>query len=156
VPDVPDGFPRLKGETRPWSCKAGVDTCTRTAPCPACRGARNRRKGKRGQGQNRRVLEDVFDAHARWAGDLANEETASHLPVRYENKAGRMAGPVATAYLHAEAQSEAAKAVGDLRPFVATFSPDNWGDGLIVIRLSRLRAVLEAFAGSPVPERKAT
>jgi len=149
VPDVPEGFPKLKGEARPWTCRAGVDTCTRTAPCPACRGARNRRKGKRGQGQNRRVLETVFDAHARWAGDLANEETARHLPVRYENKAGRTGGAntIATHYLKAEAQAEAARAVGDLRPFVFTVSPDGWSDGLIVLRISRLKAILEAFAG---------
>ena len=147
MPEVQLSFPRLDKTTRPWNCPKGDPDCSRTKPCASCRGARNRRKGKRGQGANRKILEDVFDVEVSWRGKLANEETADHLPVRYENKAGKLAGPVATAYLKAESQSEAARAVGDLRPFVATFSPDGWADGLVVIRLSRLGAVLEAFAG---------
>jgi hypothetical protein len=30
-------------ETRLWNCRKGVKSCSRAAPCPSCRGARNRR-----------------------------------------------------------------------------------------------------------------
>lgn len=142
------GFPKLEKQTRPWKCKRGLPehVCSRTKPCVACRNRRNRNKGKRGQHANRRVIEDVTGVQASWRGKLANEETADHLPVRYENKAGRAGGAntVATHYLKAEAQAEAAKRIGDNRPFIATFSPDGMSDGLFVIRASQFAAVIEA------------
>jgi hypothetical protein len=146
---VADGFPKLDKSTRPWECARGVETCTRTSPCPSCRSKRNRKKGKRGQGVNRRALETLFGVVAKWRGKLANEETADHLPVRYENKAGKAGGAntIARYYLLAESQSEAARAIGDRRPFIATFSPDGMleSDGLVVVRMSNLEQLLEAF-----------
>lgn len=137
-------------ETRPWACKREVESCTRKTPCPSCRGSRNRRKGKRGQHANRRALEDVCDVQASWAGKLANEETADHLPVRYENKAGKAGGAntIARFYLAAEGQSEHARAHGDNRPFCATFSPDGMSDGLLVLRISQLPAFVQAVVES--------
>jgi hypothetical protein len=144
---VPDGFPRLKGETRPWKCRRDEPSCTRTSPCASCRGARNRRKGKRAQAESRRALDATFGVQASWAGKLANEETWDHHPVRSEGKAGKAGGANAVGrhYLAAEAQSEAARPVGDARPFIAMFSPDGMGDALFVIRRSRFSAVLEAY-----------
>jgi hypothetical protein len=152
VSALPEGFPRSKADTagRVWKCRKDDEACTRTKPCPSCRGARNRRKGKRGQGFNRRALEDLCDVKASWAGKLANEETADHLPVRYENKAGKAGGAntIARHYLAAEAQSEAARAIGDTRPFIASFSPDGMSDGLIVVRTSVLPAFVQAVVES--------
>jgi len=147
---VAEGFPKVKGETRPWNCKWNSLNCERKKPCPHCRGARARRKGKRGQGANLKALENLCEVTASWAGKRANEETADHLPVRYENKAGKSNGAntIATHYLKAEAQSEAQRAIGDNRPFVATFSPDGMSDGLFVCRISMLPQIVEAIVMS--------
>jgi hypothetical protein len=46
-------------ETRPWNCRREDASCTRKAPCNACRGARSRRDGEvrivysRGRATNR-------------------------------------------------------------------------------------------------------
>jgi len=94
------------------------------------------------------VLEALSGTQAVWRGRLANEETADHLPVRYESKAGAQVGPIATRYLAAEKQSEQARATGDVRPFVFLAMPDEWGtDGLIVFRLSRAVDVIASLGG---------
>lgn len=81
---------------------------------------------------------------------LGEGKLVTPKPVRYENKAGRSTGAnaVATHFLKAEAQSEAARAHGDNRPFCATFSPDGMSDGLVVIRASVLPAFVQAVTES--------
>lgn len=71
-----------------------------------------------------------------------------HLPgsVRIEVKSGAQAGPVWTAYLKSEAQSEAARSIGDTRPFVASFEPKGTSDGLVVFRRSKLLETVAAMA----------
>lgn len=146
---LPEGFPKIKGEGV-WNCRKDDAACTRKQPCNSCRGARNRRKGKRRQNGTLRVFEDVCDVRATWAGKRANEETYDHLPIRNENKAGHAGGANAVGrhYLASEGQSEANRAIGDLRPFLATFSPDGMGDDLFVGRMSLLPQIIEAIVMS--------
>ena len=142
--EVPDGFPRLDKATRPWTCRRGEPSCTRTAPCRSCLGKRNRRKGMTKQRAARKVLESTFGAvAARFVGQLGNEEAWSGLPVRVEVKSGAQVGPIATRYVAAAEQSDASKAIGDTRPFVMVAMPAGWTDGLLVVRLSDLDRVLD-------------
>lgn len=111
--------------------------------CVMCRNRRNKRKGSRKQVAARKAL-GVPNT-----GSLApgNEEHFGGN-VRTEVKAGARGGAnkVLTAYRNAEAQSEAARAFGDHRPFVAMFMPDGVKYGLVVIRSDVLeQAVLALF-----------
>lgn len=133
-------------ETRPWVCRRDDPTCSRKTPCVACRGARNRRSGMRKQREARKALEAVTGKDAaRFAGQLGNEESWSGLPLRVEVKSGAIAGPVWTKYAAAEAQSNASKAIGDVRPFVFVAMGQRTTDGLLVCRLSELARVVEAL-----------
>lgn len=148
MPETPPGFPRGK-ETRPWSCRRGLDSCTRKEPCAACRGARNRRSGMRKQREARKALQALTGAEAaRFAGQLGNEESWSGLPLRVEVKSGAQVSPIWTRYAAAEAQSNANHAVGDPRPFVMVAMGTRTSDGLIVCRLSQLGRVVEAVLNS--------
>lgn len=147
---MPEVVTNFKGETRPWQCKAHNASCTRAKPCVSCRNRRNRRKGARGQGDARRVIERLTGLEAAFAGRKANEETWSHLPIRVEVKAGRSNGAnsVFGHYFKAEKQAAAAKSVGDARPFVAAFKPDGLGDVIFVMRGSQLPAIVDALSGN--------
>ncbi len=133
-------------ETRLWKCRRDDASCSRTKPCVACRGARNRRSGMRKQREARKALEAVTGKDAaRFVGQLGNEESWSGLPLRVEVKSGAVAGPVWTKYAAAEAQSAASKAIGDVRPFVFVAMGQRTSDGLLVCRLSELGRVVEAL-----------
>lgn len=108
------------------------------------RGRINRQKGKRKQAAARRVFEEIYGVHASWHGKKGNEETWDHITAaRLECKAGAQVKPIATRFLAAEKQSEAARAIGDVRPFVFVAMPDGWGsEGLFVCRLSDLKEFL--------------
>ena len=139
--EVPAGFPLSKEEqARPWRCPKENPACTRTKPCRSCLGRRNRRSGMRKQRTARKGL----GIKVQFSGQGGNEETWNGA-VRVEVKSGAQAGPVWTRYKAAEDQSEANKSIGDSRPFVAVFMPSGMTDGLVVCRLSRLPAVLEAL-----------
>jgi hypothetical protein len=76
----------------------------------------------------------------------SNEELYLGL-VRTEVKSGAIVRPMYTAYLKAEAQSEAARARGDLRPFVMAARMNPQGkDGLVVFRESKLEETVYALA----------
>jgi hypothetical protein len=143
--DVPEGFPKPK-QTRPWQCRRQEPTCTRVSPCRACLGARNRRSGLRKQRAARKSLEQTFQTDAaRFVGMLGNEESWQ-LPIRVEVKSGAQVRTVWTKFLLAEEQSNASRAVGDLRPFVQVVMADHTSDGLAVMRLSQLQQILEALS----------
>lgn len=143
---LPEGFPKIKGETRPWVCRKGFVSCERTKPCNACRGARNRRSGMRKQREARKSLEALTGAQAaRFAGQLGNEEAWTGLGIRVEVKSGAQVDPVWTKYAAAEAQAAASKAIGDVRPFVFIAMGTRTSDGLMVCRLSELARVVEAL-----------
>lgn len=145
---VPEGFPRLEKNTRPWKCRLELDGCTRTKPCHSCLGARNRRKGLKKQ---RMVAKEVGRLTGvpvgRYSSQTGNEENWRST-IRCEAKAGKQAKGTVTAFENAEAQSEAAHAIGDGRPFSLTVIPDGWPDGdfLWIHRNSELPAFLEAFS----------
>ncbi len=144
--DLPEGFPRLDKQTRPWTCKKDDEACTRQQPCRSCLGARNRRKGMRKQRMARKTLENTFQAEAaKFIGQLGNEEAWHGLPVRSEIKAGAQVRPIWTRFIVAEEQSQRSRAIGDLRPFVMVAMADHTSDGLAVFRMSQFQAILEAF-----------
>ena len=120
---------------KPWA--NGV-RCIRTGcPCPRCRGKRNRSKGDSQAAKVRRHLaaSGVATRHEEgWAGAL-----------RIEVKAGAQAGPILTRYLAAKAQSEAARPIGDNRPFVFAAAPER-GPRLYVIEEDELAQVMAALA----------
>lgn len=105
---------------------------------PVARGKRNRTKGDRRAAKARKTLGLVG----------ANTRHEEHLggPVRYENKAGAQVKPILTRYLAARSQSEAARPIGDNRPFVFSASPDGCSYDLFVIRSDDLEAVVFALA----------
>lgn len=109
--------------------------------CPRCLGARNRRKGKRSQREVRKAL-SLRDE--KWAGRQANEETWNASALRFEVKSGKQVQPVATRYVAARNQSDAARAIGDVRPFVFVAVPDG-SQPLVVVRADELPAVVHAF-----------
>jgi hypothetical protein len=76
---------------------------------------------------------------------LGNEESWQ-LPIRVEVKSGAQVRTVWTKFLLAEEQSNASRAVGDLRPFVQVVMADHTSDGLAVMRLSQLQQILEALS----------
>ena len=95
---------------------------------PAARGRRNRTKG---------------DAKARRArkklglgGHLTRHEENWGGAFRTEIKAGLQVGPIATRFQAAKAQSDAAKALGDIRPFIMVAMPDGTTDGIVLMSLS--------------------
>jgi hypothetical protein len=143
---LPEGFPKLDKQTRAWNCRKDDESCTRTKPCNACRGARNRRSGMRKQREARKSLEALTGAQAaQFAGQLGNEESWSGLPIRVEVKSGAQVGPIWTKYAAAEAQSEATRAIGDNAPFCMIAMGQRTSDGLFICRLSKLGDAVHAL-----------
>jgi hypothetical protein len=100
----------------------------RGCECAKCRGKRNRSKGdsKARVARKQLGIGGVNSRHEElWGGD-----------VRVEIKAGAQIKPVLTAFLRCEMQSEAARPVGDHRPFMLVAMPDGMKDGLVVMWLS--------------------
>lgn len=116
-------------------------TPKRQCKCPSCVGRRNKRKGQRKQRQARKALGLKPE---RWKGREANEETWYSAAVRVEVKSGAQVKPIATRYVAARQQSDAAKARGDFRPFVFVAAPDG-SQPLVVVRADELQAVVAAF-----------
>jgi hypothetical protein len=54
---------------------------------------------------------------------------------RTEIKAGAQVGPIATRFQLAKAQSDAAKALGDIRPFIMVAMPDGTTKGIVLMDL---------------------
>ena len=119
--------------------RAGRDGARRVKGCgdPVARGKRNRAKGDSKARRARKML-GIAGANTRheelWGGAL-----------RVEMKAGAQIEQIATRFRAALAQSEASRAVGDIRPFVLVAMPDGESDGLAVMRLSVLSDLLEVI-----------
>lgn len=114
----------------------------RSCSCWSCVGARNRRKGKRSQREARKNLEAVFGG-AGPSAQVTGDEENWRMRVRVEVKSGKQVEALTKRFLAAEAQSEAGKAVGDLRPFVFVAAADGTSDQIIAFRASRLAEILE-------------
>jgi hypothetical protein len=121
-------------QTREWHCPKGLVSCTRIQPCVSCRGRRNRRAGKAKQRAARKLL---GVPETRYAGQSADEENWRDERLRWECKAGKQVQSLAARFLDAERQSDANKAVGDMRPFAFVAMPTGWGnEGIVAVRLS--------------------
>ena len=101
---------------------------------PAARGRRNRTKG---------------DAKARRArkklglgGHLTRHEENWGGYFRTEVKAGAQVGPIATRFQAAYAQSLAAKALGDIRPFIMVAMPDGTTEGIVLVTLTEFTEII--------------
>jgi hypothetical protein len=64
--------------------------------------------------------------------------------VRVEVKAGKQVQAIATHYVEARNQSDAHRAIGDLRPFVMAAVPDG-SDELLIVAKRDLYAFVEAL-----------
>lgn len=121
--------------------KAARDGRRRVKGCgdPVARGKRNKAKGRIKQAAAVRALgiprSNLHPGHEEF------------LPgaVRTEVKAGGKAKTVDTAYRLVRVQSDASKAVADVRPFVPVFMPDGSKHGYVVIRTDELVNAVEAL-----------
>jgi hypothetical protein len=116
--------------------RAGIRCVNRVCKCRSCMGKNNRRKGDRKAATARKQL-GAMGANSRheehWGGAL-----------RIEAKAGAQVGPILTRYLAAKNQSEAARPIGDNRPFVMAAMPDR-GPGLLVVEIDELAQIVAAL-----------
>lgn len=124
--------------------KAGKDGIqhVRGCRCRRCLGRRSRKSGLQAQRSAARSL--GIPQLAPW---LPSDEENFAGSLRVEVKSGQQVRPMDTAFQKARSQSEAARAVGDVRPFlmVAKVSPEG-KDGIVAFRISDLKAVTYALA----------
>lgn len=133
--------PIPKGSHSGWRCRRGEASCTRSKPCPACLGARNRRKGLKKQREARKAL----GIKPNRFGD-GNEENWSDALFATEVKAGKQAGPVVTFWRKCEAQiivNQPDWGNQHKEPRVVVM-PDGWpaGEGIVMVRLSSWRTII--------------
>lgn len=135
---------------RVWNCRHKLGPqpdCTYTTPCPACRGARNRRKGQKAQREARKALGVPTSKYASQNGHEENWRGC----FRVEVKAGQQVSAMTTRFLAAEAQSNAAKSEGDARPFLFFARPDGMSDGLVCVRasvwLTHIAPLIDEYGG---------
>lgn len=145
---MPDVVNRMKGldtatGARPWVCKASTGDCSRGAPCRSCMGRRSKRKGREKQ---RSAATALRIPASKFASQMGHEENLRG-PVRIEVKSGAQISPIEKRFLAYEKQSEAARPVGDSRPFLAVAMPDGWpaGEGIAMFRLSALDDLIGAY-----------
>lgn len=119
--------------------KPGRDGKRRVRGCndPAARGKRNRAKG---DAKARRARKKLGLAATGKAGSRHEEHWSGMF--RAESKAGAQVGPIATRFYAAKAQSDAAKALGDIRPFIMIAMPDGTSDGIILMTLTEFSEVV--------------
>lgn len=95
---------------------------------PAARGKRNRRKGDSKARRARKKLG--------LGGHLTRHEENWGGAFRVEIKAGAQIKAIATRFNAAKLQSDAAKALGDIRPFAMVAMPDGSSEGIVLMTLS--------------------
>lgn len=109
--------------------------------CASCRGRRNRKKGSKKQRAAQKALGLVGPGKT-WG---ANHEENWMGGLRVEVKAGAQVRPADTAFRRMREQSEAARPIGDNRPFVGVAMPDGQSDGIFMCRLSDVTEVALAI-----------
>lgn len=121
-----------------------VAGCINTG-CRRCRGRNSKRKGGVAQRRAQKLLavpksSSLSTGHEEFAGGL----------VRFEIKSGAQVRPLRTAFGKAEAQSEAARALGDNRPFVmGSLAEANGKEMIVAFRVRNeddMRATVAALA----------
>lgn len=122
--------------------RPGRDGKRRVKSCndPTARGKRNRTKGD----SKARTARKKLGLAATGSAGTRHEEHWSGM-FRVEVKAGAQVGPIATRFNQARLQSQASKALGDIRPFLHICMPDGTRDGIVLMSLdefSELVAVL--------------
>jgi hypothetical protein len=100
---------------------------------PAARGRRNRTKGDSKARRARKKLG--------LGGHLTRHEENWGGRFRTEVKAGAQVGPIATRFQAAYAQSLAAKALGDIRPFLMVAMPDGTNKGIVLMDLDEFSEI---------------
>jgi hypothetical protein len=111
--------------------------------CRSCRGRKANRNGHSKQNRGARALGLVTSKFA------PSDEENLGGPLRFEHKSGANdAGPVRTRYEACRAQSEAAKSIGDPRPFVAGFTPPGSRQMYVVVRSDDLELVVAALGAA--------
>jgi len=124
---------------RPW--RNGQRCVARTCQCRRCTGGAS---AKRGAKKQKLATKQLGLSHGQFAG---RHEEALQGPIRTECKSTlRHAKPIETAYRLMRAQADAAKSVGDTRPFVASAIPPGSNLVYYVIRSDDLEAVVLALA----------
>ncbi len=89
-----------KSNKRYWCADSGLSK--RTCKCKSCVAKRNRRLGRRKQGEERKKLEKHFGVAGKYASQTGNEETW-RMRVRVEVKSGEQVDPIGSRFLEAEA-----------------------------------------------------
>lgn len=123
----------------PWRSN-GVQCVARKCKCRQCAGKNSKKGGGRKQSK---ALTSI--GVPRSSFHPGHEEHIGGT-VRAEVKSGAQVGPLWTRYRLAEAQSEAARPVGDNRPFVFVAMPEGVSYGLVVVRTDRLAETVAALA----------
>lgn len=100
---------------------------------PSARGRRNRTKGDSKARRARKKLG--------LGGYLTRHEENWGGYFRTEIKAGAQVGPIATRFFLAKAQSDTAKALGDIRPFIMVAMPDNTTKGIVLMDLEEFAEI---------------
>lgn len=119
--------------------RPGRDGKRRIRGCgdPSARGKRNRTKGdsKALKARKKLGLSATGNAGTRheefWGGMF-----------RVECKAGAQVGPIATRFRDAYNQSNASKALGDIRPFPMIAMPDGSSDGIVLMGLNEFAELI--------------
>ncbi len=119
--------------------REGRDGKRRVKGCgdPVARGRRNRTKG---DSKARRARKKLGLAATGNAGTRHEEHWGGMF--RVEVKAGSQVGPIATRFDAARSQSEASKALGDVRPFAMIAMPDGSSDGIVLMSLTEFAELL--------------
>lgn len=117
--------------------RPGRDGNRRVKGCgdPVARGKRNRAKGDSKARRARKKLG--------LGGHLTRHEENWGGVFRTEIKAGAQVGPIYTRFRDAKAQSDAAKASGDIRPFVMVAMPDGTTEGIVLMTLTEFSELIE-------------
>lgn len=117
--------------------RPGRDGHRRVKGCgdPTARGKRNRAKGDSKARRARKKLG--------LGGHLTRHEENWGGAFRTEIKAGAQVGPIYTRFRDAKAQSDAAKASGDIRPFVMVAMPDGTTEGIVLMTLTEFSELIE-------------
>ena len=104
---------------------------------PTARGKRNRTKG---DSKARRARKKLGLAATGNAGTRHEELWGGMF--RVEVKAGAQVGPIWTRFRDARNQSQASKALGDIRPFCFLAMPDGTSEGIVLMGLDEFAELL--------------